>query len=598
MKNNRNITSLQDIPKNNTDFKKAFKKLFVYSKQYNLIFITALVLSIIACVLILIAPNQLSRITNAIKDGIMGSVDLKLIVNIATLLCSIYVITAILNYVEGFMLAKVSQKVTKKMRYDITRKISNLSLKTLSKQANGDIASRVSNDVDTISQTLSNVLSNLVAQIVLLVGTFVMMFVTNWILAISTILATFLGVIIMGVIIKKSQKHFADLQKGLGVMNSLVEESFSGHDIVKLYNAKGEVKKQFDEYNENLYRNSYKSQFLSSIMMPLMTFVGNFGFVVVCVIGAVLAFNGSISFGVIVAFMLYVRLFTQPLGEIGQSLATLQSTAAASERVFNFLEEKELINEDDKIRTLEKIEGKIEFKHVKFGYDEDKTIINDFSCIIDAGQKVAIVGPTGAGKTTLVNLLMRFYDLNEGEILIDDVLISDLKREYVHTLFSMVLQDTWLFEGTIRENLIFNNPKITDEEIFDVCVKCGLDHFIRSLPKSYDTVLDEKTTLSNGQRQLLTIARAYLQNKPMLILDEATSSVDTRSEAIIQKALDELTKGKTTFIIAHRLSTIKNTNIILVIKDGDIIEKGSHDELLNQDGFYAKLYNSQFENCE
>ena len=491
-------------------------------------------------------------------------------------------------------MATVTQKVSKRLRGDICHKINKLPLKYLDGHSHGDILSRVTNDVDTISQSLNNSVASLVTSLAMLFGCTIMMFLTNWIMALSAIVSALIGFSVMGVIMMKSQKYFKAQQDSLGDLNGQVEENYTGHNIVKAFNGEKQEEQAFSKLNKKLYTNSWKSQFFSGIMQPLMSFVGNLSFVVVCVVGAVLCSNGIIEFGVIVSFMIYIRLFTSPLSQLAQIATTLQSTAAASERVFEFLEEKELEDESSKTLVLENVVGKVEFKNVVFGYDEGKTIIHNFSAKVKPGDKVAIVGPTGAGKTTMVNLLMRFYEIDSGEILIDDVPISNLTRENIHKLFGMVLQDTWLFEGTIRDNIRYSKLDATDEEIENACKVVGIDHFIRTLPEGYNTVFSDNTSISVGQKQLLTIARAMVENAPMLILDEATSSVDTRTEQLIQTAMDKLTKGRTTFVIAHRLSTIKNANLILVMKDGNIIEKGTHRTLMKQGGFYKDLYESQF----
>ena len=524
-----------------------------------------------------------------------AKVDIEKIFKICITLVILYIVAYFANFFQGFIMATVNQKVSQDMRGAISKKINRIPLKYYDTTSYGDILSRITNDVDTIGQTLNNSISTLIGAGALFIGSLIMMFVTNWIMALSGIVATLIGFILMNVIIKKSQKYFIMQQNVLGQANGYVEEAYSGQEIIKAYNAEDEVQTEFEKINQKLYVSGWKSQFFSGLMQPLMSFIGNFGYVVVCVVGAVLVHYGYINFSVIVAIMIYIRLFTQPLSQLAQGVTNLQSTAAASERVFEFLEVEELSNEDNLNKKVEKVKGNVEFKHVHFGYNPDKIIINDFSASIKSGEKVAIVGPTGAGKTTLVNLLMKFYDINSGDIIIDGVSIKDMKREDVHDLFGMVLQDTWLFNGTIKENIRYNKQDVTDEQIVEACKVAGIDHFIRTLPNGYDTILDDNTNISAGQKQLLTIARAMVENAPMLILDEATSSVDTRTEILIQQAMDKLTENRTSFVIAHRLSTIKNADLILVLKDGDIVEQGNHEELLKKGGFYADLYNSQFE---
>lgn len=524
-----------------------------------------------------------------------AKVDIEKIFKICITLVILYIVAYFANFFQGFIMATVNQKVSQDMRGAISKKINRIPLKYYDTTSYGDILSRITNDVDTIGQTLNNSISTLIGAGALFIGSLIMMFVTNWIMALSGIVATLIGFILMNVIIKKSQKYFIMQQNVLGQANGYVEEAYSGQEIIKAYNAEDEVQTKFEKINQKLYVSGWKSQFFSGLMQPLMSFIGNFGYVVVCVVGAVLVHYGYINFSVIIAIMIYIRLFTQPLSQLAQGVTNLQSTAAASERVFEFLEVEELSNEDDLNKKVEKVKGNVEFKHVHFGYNPDKIIINDFSASIKSGEKVAIVGPTGAGKTTLVNLLMKFYDINSGDIIIDGVSIKDMKREDVHDLFGMVLQDTWLFNGTIKENIRYNKQDVTDEQIVEACKVAGIDHFIRTLPNGYDTILDDNTNISAGQKQLLTIARAMVENAPMLILDEATSSVDTRTEILIQQAMDKLTENRTSFVIAHRLSTIKNADLILVLKDGDIVEQGNHEELLKKGGFYADLYNSQFE---
>lgn len=578
------------------DFKKSIKKLIIYCKKYVWAIVVALVLALAGTVLSLIGPNKVGDLSNIIKEGMFAEtgIDMAAITKIGLTLVTIYCLSAIFSYVTSFIMATVTQKVSKRLRGDICHKINKLPLKYLDGHSHGDILSRVTNDVDTISQSLNNSVASLVTSLAMLFGCTIMMFLTNWIMALSAIVSALIGFSVMGVIMMKSQKYFKAQQDSLGDLNGQVEENYTGHNIVKAFNGEKQEEQAFSKLNKKLYTNSWKSQFFSGIMQPLMSFVGNLSFVVVCVVGAVLCSNGIIEFGVIVSFMIYIRLFISPLSQLAQIATTLQSTAAASERVFEFLEEKELEDESSKTLVLENVVGKVEFKNVVFGYDEGKTIIHNFSAKVKPGDKVAIVGPTGAGKTTMVNLLMRFYEIDSGEILIDDVPISSLTRENIHKLFGMVLQDTWLFEGTIKDNIRYSKLDATDEEIENACKVVGIDHFIRTLPEGYNTVFSDNTSISVGQKQLLTIARAMVENAPMLILDEATSSVDTRTEQLIQAAMDKLTKGRTTFVIAHRLSTIKNANLILVMKDGNIIEKGTHRTLMKQGGFYKDLYESQF----
>ena len=577
------------------DMKKAYTDLFRYIGKYKWNLTIAVVLSLIGAVLNLIGPNKLSEITNLITNGLTSSIDLSAIVNIATLLVVLYCTGFVCNYVQGYIMATLSQNITRNMRKDISEKINRLPLSYFDSTTTGDVLSRVTNDVDTVGQTMNQSFSTLVSSVATLVGSMIMMFITNWMMAISGIVTALIGFAIMMAVIGKSQKYFSEQQEELGDLNGHVEETYSGHTVIKAYNQEAGAKTAFHERNDRLYICAWKSQFLSGIMMPLMIFVGNLAYVVVCIVCAILATKGIISFGTIVAFMLYIRLFTQPMQNISQAMSSVQSMAAACERVFEFLDEAEMDDESEKTEMLTSINGDVTFEQVKFGYREDKIIIHDFSDEVKAGQKIAIVGPTGAGKTTLVNLLMRFYELNGGSIRIDGKSISDLTRENIHGLFGMVLQDTWLFEGTLRENLVYNKTGVTNEQLDEICEVCGLSGLVHQLPNGYDTVLGDNANLSAGQKQLITIARAMVEDAPLLILDEATSSVDTRTELKVQKAMDKLTEGRTSFVIAHRLSTIKNADCILVMKDGDIIESGSHDVLMAQGGFYADLYNSQFE---
>lgn len=588
------------MPKHKTekakDFKGSLVKLMKYSKKYFPLIFCAIFLAVAGTVLIILGPNYLSDLTNHITNNMMIGIDFEFVLKIGLILVSFYSAGFLLNYLQNYITVVVSNKLSKELRQDVSKKMNNIPFKYYDKTTYGEILSTIVNDVDTLGYTISNSVVTIISSSALLIGSLVMMFITNWIMAFIAIAATLVGFVIMAVIMAKSQKYFNAQQNSLAELNGHIEEIYSGHDIVKVSNANDETIKSFGKINKKLYVNAWKSQFFSGLMGPLMGFIGNFGYVAVCISGALLVMNGTIGIGSIVSFMIYIRLFTQPLSQIAQAFTNIQSGAAASERVFSFLEEQELSDESSKTLVLEpsQVKGNIEFKNVKFGYDENKIIIPDFSAKVKAGQKIAIVGPTGAGKTTLVNLLMRFYELNDGQITIDGIPSSDLTRENIHDLFGMVLQDTWLFEGTIKENLVFNKENVPDEEIVKACEACGVDHFIRTLPNGYDMVLDDNTAISAGQKQLMTIARAMIQNAPMLILDEATSSVDTRTEELIQKAMDKLTKNRTSFVIAHRLSTIKNADLILVMKDGNIIEKGKHKQLLAANGFYADLYNSQF----
>jgi len=534
---------------------------------------------------------------SSVKVVVEPYMNIDKIKNIAILLICIYLISAIFEYFEAILMTDVSNNFARKLRGNISSKINKLPLKYFDKHAIGDILSRVTNDVDTIAQSMNQSLSTLVSAITLFVGTTIMMFVTNSVMAITAIFASLFGFVFMALVLAKSQKYFVAKQNELGALNGHIEEVYSGLNVVKTYNGEKISNEKFDELNDKLYKANWKSGFLSGLMMPMMSFIGNFGYVAVCVVGALLALNGHISFGVIVAFIVYVRLFVSPLSQIAQAMTSLQSTAAASERIFEFLDEKEMADESNIKTTLdkEKVKGNIEFKNVEFKYEgNDKPTIKNFSAKAKAGEKVAIVGPTGAGKTTMVNLLMKFYDINNGEILIDGVCTKDLTRSNIHDLFTMVLQDTWVFNGSIKDNIIYNTSDVSMEMVESVCKTVGLDHFIKTLPNGYDTILSDNDSVSAGQRQLLTIARGMIQNAPFLILDEATSNVDTRTEELVQKAMDKLTEGKTSFIIAHRLSTIKNADLILVMNEGNIIEQGTHDELMKQNGFYAELYNSQF----
>ena len=589
------------------DFSGVMKKLMHFCRRYIPAIIVALVLGAIGTVCQIVGPDKLKDMTNEIAKGlpalvngkpVLGAIDMDAVTHIAWLLVALYVGYAVLCYVQSWMMANVTQRTAQELREAISVKINKLPLKYFDKVSYGDVLSRITNDVDAIGQTLGQSVGSLITSVTLFVGALIMMFYNNVIMTVCAIVSSLVGLLIMGVIMKVSQKYFSRQQIALGDVNGHVEEMYAGHTVVKAYCGEADSIRAFEKYNGDLYDSGWKSQFLSGLMMPLMNFVGNFGYVVVCVVGAVLAMDGKIEFGVIVAFMMYIRLFTQPLSQFAQAFQNLQRCAAASERVFGFLEEPEMADESDKQALLgvngKPVRGDVEFSHVKFGYDPSKTIINDFSASVKSGQKVAIVGPTGAGKTTMVNLLMRFYEISGGSIAIDGVDTKSVPRWNVHDQFSMVLQDTWVFRGTVRENIAYSKPGVTDKQIEDACKAVGLHHYIMSLPNGYDTVLDDKATLSQGQKQLLTIARAMVEDAPILILDEATSSVDTRTEELIQKAMDALTVDRTSFVIAHRLSTIRDADMILVMNHGDIVESGTHEELLAKGGFYADIYNSQF----
>lgn len=577
------------------DFKKTWGELIKYAKRQLPFVIIAIICAMSGTIISLVGPNILSKITDLITQGLQSTIDTDAVTKLCITMMILYGVSWILNFSQHFIMATVTQVLSKRLRTDIIEKTNRLPFNYFDKVSYGDVLSRITNDVDTIGATLNQSIGMLVSSVTLFLGSLLMMFITNAVMAITAVACSILGFVLMMTIMRHSQKHFARQQRHLGAINGHVEEIYSGHIVIKAYNAEKVSKEEFDRINRHLRDSSFKASALSGLMQPIMTFIGNLSYVAVCVVGAVLALNSKISFGVIVAFMIYVRLFTNPLSQIAQAFTSMQSTAAASERVFEYLKEEELSDESHKTTRLTDVKGDVEFRNVKFGYTKDKTIINDFSVKVKAGQKVAIVGPTGAGKTTIVNLLMRFYETNSGDILIDGIPIDTLTRENVHDLFCMVLQDTWLFEGTVRENLAYSKQDVTDEELERACKAVGIHHFIHTLPHGYDTVLDDKTSLSSGQKQQLTIARAMIENAPLLILDEATSSVDTRTERIIQDAMDKLTMGRTSFVIAHRLSTIKNSDLILVLKDGDIDSIGTHEELLAEGGFYAELYNSQFE---
>ncbi len=577
------------------DFKGTWKKLLVYCRSYYVPILIAVLCAAAGTIFTLVGPDQLSDLTKVITNGLLGGIDMEEVSRIGFLLVTLYVCGAVLNFTQHFIMTTISQRVSRRMRSQICVKINRLPMSFYGRTSNGDILSRVTNDVDMISQSLNQSVGMLVSAITLFAGSLIMMLVTNVIMAVTAVAAVFLGFLLMSLITGHSQKYFSRQQRHLGELNGQIEEIYSGHTVVKAYNGEEEAGKKFEEMNGKLKQSAFRAQCLAGMMQPLMIFIGNLGYVAVCVMGAVLTMNHQIGFEVIVAFMMYVRFFTQPLSQIAQAVQSLQSGAAAGERVFEFLEAEEMQEESGKNAHLDRVRGEVEFDHVKFGYTDEKVIIHDFSAHALPGQKIAIVGPTGAGKTTLVNLLMRFYELQGGEIRIDGVPTSALRREEVHSQFCMVLQDTWLFEGTIRENLVYCTPEVPEGRMEEACRAVGLDHFIHTLPRGYDTPLNDQLNLSQGQKQQLTIARAMIADKPMLILDEATSSVDTRTEQQIQSAMDALMKGRTSFVIAHRLSTIKNADLILVLKDGDVIESGTHQELLDRNGFYAGLYNSQFE---
>lgn len=582
-------------PEKSKNFGAAMKRLIRELKNYRVRIIIATALAIVGTVIAIITPNILSDLTDTITVGLLSKIDFGEVWKFALILGALYIISTIFELIESFLMTDVSNNFARDLRTRISEKINRLPLKFFDKNQIGDTLSRVTNDVDTLAQSLSESLSSMVANVLLLIGVIIMMFVTSAPLAVTAIISGLIGFAFVAVVLSRSQKYFSARQKELGKINSHIEEIYSGLNIVRAYNGRKEADKKFDSLNKSVYNANRKSQFLSGLMPPMMNFVGNLGYVAVCVMGAILVINNAISFGVIVAFIIYVRMFTSPLSQIAQGLNLLQSSAAAAERVFEFIDEKEMPKQSAKV-TLEKnkVKGKIEFKNVKFGYDKDRVIIKDFSAKALPGQKIAIVGPTGAGKTTMVNLLMKFYDINSGDILIDGVSIHDLTRENIRELFTMVLQDTWLFSGTLKDNIIYNHKNVSDAQVDKVCETVGLTHFIKTLPHGIDSKISDNDSVSAGQRQLITIARGMIKDAPFLILDEATSNVDTRTEELVQKAMDNLTRGRTSFIIAHRLSTIKNADLILVMKDGNIVETGTHDALIKKNGFYAELYNSQF----
>ncbi len=579
-------------PKN---MKSAMLSLLRYLKPWYTAIIISLSLSLTSTVLVLIAPNMMADLTNLISEGLFTKIDMPAVKKSIVTIISVYLAGGLLSCVASFTMITVMQKLAWNMRSSISSKINRLPLKYFDKVSIGDVMSRVTNDVDTVSSALNSSITTLVQAVVQFISVTIIMFATSGMMALAAIGSSLIGFAFMLFIISRSKKYFKQQQKNLGDMNGHVEEMYSGHDIVRVYGAIGQAKKEFSRINDNLYNSAWKSQFFGGLMPPFMGFIGNFGYVAVCVVGAVLTMNGKIQFGTIVSFIAYVRLFTSPLSQISSAATQLMSAGAAGERVFGFLDEEEMPDDSMNTAMPEKISGAVEFDHVRFGYVEDKPVIHDFSANIKPGQKIAIVGHTGAGKTTMVNLLMRFYELWGGQIRIDGVSISDMKRSDVHALFGMVLQDTWLFEGTYRENIVYGKKNVSDEEVRAACKAVGMDHFIMTLPEGYDTQLSDRSSLSAGQRQLLTIARAMVENAPMIILDEATSSVDTRTEALVQQAMYKLTEGRTSFVIAHRLSTIRDADLILVMDKGDVVESGTHEELLKMGGLYGELYYSQFE---
>ncbi len=583
--------------KRNDKKRSALPRIAGYLRSSMGIIIAALVLAALSAVMTILGPDKIGAIATLMSDGLTGSIDLAAIARIGIFLAVIYALSAVFSFIQHYTMSVVTLKMSYRMRGELSAKINRVPQKTFNTTSQGDILSRITNDVSTLQQGLTNSLPTIISAATQFVGCLIMMFATQWRLALISVAVTLVGLVLTVLIMSKSQRFFSARQKSLGELNGYVEEMYSGHAVVRISRAGRRIGARFDKLNAAVYDANWKSQFLSGILQPLMNIIGNISYVAVCVVGSILALNGTIEFGVIVSFILYVRLFTSPLTQIAQGMTNMQTASASAHRIFDFLESEEMPDESEKTARLPAVRGTVSFDHVRFSYPDtpDKVVIKDFSAEVHPGEKVAIVGPTGAGKTTMVNLLMRFFEVSSGSIRIDGVPISEMRREDVHRLFGMVLQDTWLFEGTVRENLVYNMEGITDEQLETVCRACGLDKFIRTLPQGFDTVLSESASISAGQKQLLTIARAMLQNAPMLILDEATSSVDTRTELLIQRAMDELTKDRTSFVIAHRLSTIKNADLILVMRDGDVIESGTHDELMQRGGFYAELYNSQFE---
>ena len=584
-------------PMEKTDLKGTLNDLSTYMRKSLGVVVLALVLAALSAVLTIIGPDQVGKIATIMSDGLLGGIDLAAIARVGILLAVIYGLSALFGFIQHYIMASVTLKISYRMRAELSEKINRVPQKYFNFHAQGDILSRITNDVSTLQQGLTNSLPTIISAATQFLGCLIMMFVTEWRLALVSLGITLVGLLLVAFIMSRSQKYFTARQESLGKLNGYVEEMYSGHEVVRISRAAEPVGKTFDTLNDAVYDANWRSQFLSGVMQPLMNVIGNLSYVAVCVLGSILAIQGIIDIGVIVSFILYVRLFTSPLTQIAQGMTNLQTASASAHRIFDFLGSEEMPDESEKPELPRPVRGEVDFEHVRFSYPDspDKIIIKDFSAHVVPGQKVAIVGPTGAGKTTMVNLLMRFYEIADGCIKIDGVPSQDIRREDVHKLFGMVLQDTWLFEGTVRENLVYNLPDVTDEQLNRVCCACGLDKFVRSLPNGFDTVLSESTSISAGQKQLLTIARAMLQNAPMLILDEATSSVDTRTELLIQRAMDKLTENRTSFVIAHRLSTIKNADLILVMKDGDVIESGTHETLMQQNGFYAALYNSQFD---